>query len=182
MQLWKGNACETRCLCLQYFHSTKLDSIDQEMTVLRIPTLILTLVLALLVAACVAIPTKNEPAAYTQSIVQDAIYRYDRDGREAAFEYYSSADNVDGPWYVFIVGEEGRTIAHFRPELIGRDPALRVDVTGYFYGDDLLSATEEGKWVSFVFYNPATDEDTRKHVWIVRHDGLLFGSGWYEKE
>ena len=21
-----------------------------------------------------------------------------------------------------------------------------------------------------------------KHSWIVRHDGLFFGSGWYEKE
>ena len=65
--------------------------------------------------------------------------------------------------------------------MIGRDPALRVDVTGYFYGDEILSATEKGKWVSFVFYNPNTGEETLKHVWIVRHDGLFFGSGWYEE-
>ena len=25
-------------------------------------------------------------------------------------------------------------------------------------GDDILSATEKGKWVSFVFYNPNTGE------------------------
>ncbi|MCY4410102.1 MAG: cache domain-containing protein [Caldilineaceae bacterium] len=142
----------------------------------------LFLVLALLVAGCVAIPTKNEPAAYTQAVVQDAIRLYNSEGLQAALDHYSSPDNVDGQWYVFIIGEDGRTIAHFRPELIGRDPALRVDVTGYFYGDDLLSATEKGKWLSFVFYNPDTDEETLKHAWVVRHEGLYFGSGWYEEE
>ncbi len=148
----------------------------------RVSTLFMTLALALLVAGCVAIPSQNEPAAYTQSIVQDAIRRYDRDGREAAIAYHSSADSVDGQWYVFIIGGDGYTIAHHNPEIIGRDPALRVDSTGYFYGDDLLSATEAGKWVSYVFQNPETGEDRRKHTWIVLHDGLFFGSGWYEEE
>ena len=148
----------------------------------RFAPLFLILVLALLVAGCVAIPTKNEPAAYTQAVVQDAIRLYNSEGLQAALDHYSSPDNVDGQWYVFIIGEDGRTIAHFRPELIGRDPALRVDVTGYFYGDDLLSATEKGKWLSFVFYNPDTDEETLKHAWVVRHEGLYFGSGWYEEE
>ena len=182
MQLWKGNACANGGLWLHCCQSSITDSIDKEMTVLRYPTLILTLALALLISGCVAIPTKNEPAVYTQSIVQDAIRRYDRDGRQAAIEYYSSADNVDGQWYVFIIGGDGYTIGHYNPEMIGRDPALRVDVAGYFYGDDILSATEEGKWVSYVFHNPDTDKETRKHTWIVLHDGLFFGSGWYEEQ
>ena len=59
--------------------------------------------------------------------------------------------------------------------------ALRVDSAGYFYGDDTLSATEAGKWVSYVYRNPETGEEARKHTWVVRHDGLFFGSGWYEK-
>ena len=89
---------------------------------------------------------------------------------------------MDGQWYVFIIGEDGYTIAHYRPESVGRDPALRVDANGYFYGDDILSATEVGKWVSYVHDKPDTGEVTRKHTWVVRHDGLFFGSGWYEKE
>ena len=43
----------------------------------RSAALTLILALSLLVASCVAIPTKNEPAAYTQSIVQDAIRLYE---------------------------------------------------------------------------------------------------------
>lgn len=142
----------------------------------------LTLALALFITGCVAIPTKNQPAAYAQSIVRDAIHRYDHDGRQAATDYYSSAENVDGQWYVFIIGADGYTIAHHNPNFIGRDPAQRVDSTGYFYGDDILSATEDGKWVSYVLNNPATGTETPKRTWIVRHDGLFFGSGWYEEE
>ncbi len=142
----------------------------------------LFLVLALLVAGCAAIPTKNEPAAYTQAVVQDAIRLYNSEGRQAAIDHYNSVDNVDGQWYVFIIGEEGYSIAHHDPEILGRDPALRVDSTGYFYGDEMMSATEAGKWVSYVFTNPDTGEETLKHTWMVRYDGLIFGSGWYEKE
>ena len=75
-----------------------------------------------------------------------------------------------GPWYVFIVDEAGYTIAHPRPEIIGRDPSLRVDATGYFYGDDLRAATEDGTWSSYVFLNPATGAEELKHTWAVKRD------------
>lgn len=140
------------------------------------------LTLALLIAGCVAIPSKDEPAAYAQTLVQDAIRLYNQEGRQAAIDHYSSEKSVDGQWYVFIIGEDGYTIAHYRPESVGRDPAERMDADGYFYGDDILSATDAGKWVSYVHDKPDTGEITRKHTWIVRHDGLFFGSGWYEKE
>ncbi len=148
----------------------------------RSAALTFALALTLLVAGCVAIPTKNEPAAYTQAVVQDAIRLYNSEGRQAAIDHYSSADNVDGQWYAFIIGEDGHTIAHFSPEIKGRDPALRVDSTGYFFGDDMLSAPEEGKWISYVATNPDTGNEALKHTWMVRYDGLIFGSGWYEKE
>ena len=73
----------------------------------RTAALTLTLAVALLVAGCVAIPTKNEPAAYTQSIVQDAIRLYSQAGRQATIDHYSSAENVDGQWYAFV-----RQVAH----------------------------------------------------------------------
>lgn len=136
--------------------------------------------LALFVAGCATIPTQDEPAAYTQLFVQDAIRLYNREGRQAAIDHYSSAESLKGQWYVFIIGGDGYTIAHHNSESVGRDPALRVDSTGYFYGDDILSATEAGKWVSYVHRSPETGEERRKHTWVVRHDGLFFGSGWYE--
>lgn len=151
-----------------------------EKNVIRCAPLIL--ILALFVAGCVAIPSKNEPAAYTKALVQDAIRFYNQEGLQAAIDHYSSPEIVDGPWYPFIIDEDGYTIAHFNPAIRGRDPALYVDSSGYFFGDDLMSATEAGIWISYLATNPETGTEMRKHTWLVRYDGLIFGSGWYEKE
>ena len=91
--------------------------------------------------------------------MSQALNLYDALGLEAAVEYYSSKESVDGQWYVFIVDVEGYTIAHHNPVFLGRDPSLRVDATGYFYGGDLLGATETGRWVDYVLVNPETGDD-----------------------
>ena len=49
----------------------------------------------------------HDDGQYTKSLVEEAIRRYDRDGRQAAIEYYSSGESVDGQWYVFIVDGNG---------------------------------------------------------------------------
>ena len=122
----------------------------------------------------------TDPASYTQSVVESAIERYEAEGIEASIAYHNDPDNTDGQWYVFIIGADGYTVSHYRPEFIGRDPSLRVDATGYFYGDDILSADENGKWVSYVFISPTSGEHESKHSWIVRRGDYFFGSGWYE--
>ena len=126
-------------------------------------------------------PSKENPATYTQAFVERAIDRHNTEGLQATLDYYNSPESVNGPWYVFIINEAGITIGHHNPKFRNRDPSLRVDVTGYFYGDDLLAADENGRWVSYVFLNPSTSEQETKHTWAVRHGGLLFGSGWYER-
>ncbi len=125
-------------------------------------------------------PRKSDAPAYTKAVVQQALNLYDALGLERTLAYYNSRESVDGQWYVFIIDQEGITIGHHNAMFRGRDPSLRVDATGYFYGDDLLSATEAGRWVDYVLLNPATGDDRQKHTWAVRHDGLLFASGWYE--
>ncbi len=125
-------------------------------------------------------PGKSDTPAYTRALVGQAIDLYNAIGRQDAVAYYNTTESVDGQWYVFIVDESGYTIAHHNPMLRGRDPSLRVDAEGYFYGDDLLGATESGRWVDYVLLNPETGDDRQKHTWAVRHDGLIFASGWYE--
>ena len=125
-------------------------------------------------------PSKSDKPAYTQAFVQKAINLYEAIGRDATVAYYNTRESVDGQWYVFIVDEDGYTIGHHNSMFIGRDPALRVDSTGRFYGDDLLSATEAGRWVNYVLLNPETGDERQKHTWAVRHDGLIFAAGWYE--
>ena len=125
-------------------------------------------------------PSKSDAPAYTKSFVQQSLALYDALGLDAAVEFYGSKESVDGQWYVFIIDGNGYTIAHHNPMFLGRDPSLRIDATGHFYGDDLLSATETGHWVDYVLINPETGDDRQKHTWAVLHDGYIFASGWYE--
>ena len=126
-------------------------------------------------------PTKDEPGAYTKSVVEEAIRRYERDGLQPTVDYYNSAESVDGEWYVFIINGEGYTIAHHNPKFRNRDPSLRVDSKGRFYGDELLGTTEDGRWVDYFLENPETGEEAQKHTWAVKRDGMVFASGWYER-
>ncbi len=125
---------------------------------------------------------KSDPAAYTQAFVAQALRLYDAIGREATFAYYNTLESVDEDWYVFIVDENENTVVHAtRPEIRGTSPKTRVDVRGKAYGEDLFAATADGIWVDYYFLNPATGYEEQKHAWAVRHDGLIFASGWYER-
>lgn len=126
-------------------------------------------------------PSKDRPAQYTQSLVQEAIERYDREGGDAVIKYYNKPEIVDGQWYVFIINEDGISVAHpIRKDFIGTDRSQAKDVNGKPYGQELVAATEQGRWVSYVFENPSTKELQQKQTWVVKHNGLIFGSGWYE--
>ena len=123
----------------------------------------------------------SAPAAYARALVEQAVARYDTIGKDATLAYYNDPASVDGQYYVFMVDSADlRSIANgARPDLVGNIPD-RIDPTGYYYGKDLEEATEAGNWISYVILNPETGEQQRKHSWITLHDGLVFGSGWYE--
>ena len=127
-------------------------------------------------------PTKGDRPGYTVAMVEEALQRYEAEGREATVDYYNTPESVDGEWYVFIFDESDRLIAHANPDLLGMDlkEELGLDVTGYRFGDLMLTATEEGIWVDYLFLNLATGNQEYKHSWVVKRDGLLFGSGWYQ--
>ena len=125
-------------------------------------------------------PSRDEPASYTQYVVRQTIDRYRRDGHQATLDYVNSAESVDGQWYPYIINEDGYTVGHHNASFRYRDPSERVDSTGYFYGDELLGAGDDGVWVTYLLLNPDTGREQKKHTWVVLHDGLIFGSGWYE--
>ena len=130
------------------------------------------------------VDVKADPASYTKVYVYTAIQQYDAEGRDSALAYYNAMESVEGEWYLFVIGENDEIIVHPTvPTNIGQDikGPLGTDITGYNFGADLLAATEDGRWVDYVFLNPANDNEEQKHAWVVKHDGLIFGSGWYER-
>ena len=140
-----------------------------------------------------SIPPKSAPAEYTKFFVNNAISRYETQGLEATLAYYNREESIDGQWYVFIIDENDLVVGHPDPDRLGLDLKgwVGLDANGYNFGPEMLSATEEGKWVSYVYKNPQKNPGTGsispedlsdvdlKNAWIVRHDGLLFASGWY---
>ena len=136
------------------------------------------------------LPTKCEPAAYTVAHVEAAITRYRAEGREAALAWHSDPANNDGRWYTFIVDPAaGRIVAHPAEVFVGYDVvngAVSFDDSGWYYMADLLRATEDGIFVRDTLLVPPADEINPFHAieeirqsYAVRHDGLIFISGWY---
>ena len=126
-------------------------------------------------------PPRSDEAAYTQWFVRQAVERYDATGRDATLEYYNDPASVDGQWYVFVVNSDGILIGHpTRPDLRDTSTAARLDVFGKPYGQEIVAATADGRWVDYYFDHPDTGRPEQKHSWVVAHDGLFFGSGWYD--
>ena len=137
-------------------------------------------------AAIASIPPRSAAAAYTRFFVESAIARYEAQGLEATLAHYNSPQSVDGQWYVFIIDANDLVIAHPEPDRLGLDVNgwVGTDVNGYHFGPEMLSATEDGKWVSYVYRNPerggiGAGDFELKNVWVQKRDGLLFASGWY---
>ena len=145
---------------------------------------------------------QGNPAAFTKDFVQAALDRYDRDGREATLAYYNDPASVEGQWYMFIIDENDLFVSHpAMPELIGRDVKTIVGSDGYELGKEIATATEDGHWIHYLWPHPTRsphlnpcshpdlcpapvgaceEEEAPKRSWVIRHDGLIFGSGYYE--
>ena len=94
--------------------------------------------------------------------------------------------SVNGDLYLFVLDENYEVIVNPAfPGNIGMDirGALGTDITGKNYGAEFVTVDEAGKWIDFVHQNPADDFNyQRKRAWTVRHENLIFGSGWYERD
>ena len=128
--------------------------------------------------AVVAIPPKSSPDKYTKFFVDNAIGRYEAEGLDAAVSHYNGVESVDGQWYVFILDDKGKVISHYDSHLIGEDlrGPLGTDANGYNFGQEMLSATEGGKWVSYVYKNPDAASISPANLSNV---DLKNAHGWY---
>ena len=123
---------------------------------------------------------REDLADFTLDYVQKAIAMYDREGREATIAYYDSRESVDGEFYLFLIDENDRYIAHpIFPHLKGTDIKDVVDTDGYELGEEIAKATEEGHWVDYLWPNPVINLKEPKSTWAIRHDGIIFASGYY---
>ena len=124
---------------------------------------------------------ETDPREYTLRYVHRAIERYDRDGLESMLNYYNSVASFEGQWYLFATDENDVYNVHpLLPHLRGIDINGIFDSTGFELGKALAQATEEGVWVEYLWPHPVTLRESPKISYAVRHDGMLFASGYYE--
>ena len=121
----------------------------------------------------------ESPAMSVQRVVEETVSLYESEGEEA-FAIINAMRSTD-PRYPFVIDYETQAmVAHAAiPQLVGVD--ARTIVTPDRSHEEILADLERdgGTWVEYRFPNPATGEEERKITWLLLHDGLVFGSGYY---
>jgi len=121
-----------------------------------------------------------DPREYTVEYVQRAIERYDRDGLDSLKAYYNSVASFESQWYLFVMDVDDIYIIHpFLPRLIGTDIKDVVGSDGFELGKEIAKATEAGHWIEYLWPHPVTLKEVPKIGYAVRHDGMIFASGYY---
>ncbi len=122
----------------------------------------------------------EDVAESTREYVRKAIAKYDEDGLEATIAYYNRQDSLEGQFYLFLIGADDNYLVHpIFPHLIGTDIKEVVGSDGQELGKEIARATEEGVWVEYLWPHPVSRKEQQKVTWAVRHDGLIFASGYY---
>ena len=122
----------------------------------------------------------EDVAGSTKEYVNKAIAKYNDDGLDAVIAHYNSQDSLDGQFYLFLIGADDNYVAHpIFPHLIGTDIKDVVGSDGQELGKEIAQATEDGIWVEYLWPHPVSRKEQQKVTWAVRHDGLIFASGYY---
>ena len=125
-------------------------------------------------------PSKDRPAEFTQAFVLQAE-RYEETGKEATVASYNTKESVDGQWYVFIMRTRPSSLMTPNPALVGKHSSQALGPNSYPTGSAVAASAEDGAWFDYTYANPASGVVETKHSWVVTHDGITFGSGWYGK-
>ena len=123
---------------------------------------------------------RQDVEASTKEYVNTAIARYNEEGLDSTIAHYNSQDSLDGQFYLFLIGADDNYLAHpIFPHLIGTDIKDVVGSDGQELGKEIAQATEGGIWVEYLWPHPVSRIEGEKVTWAVRHDGLIFASGYY---
>ena len=122
----------------------------------------------------------EDVADSVKGYVDKAIAKYQDEGLDALISHYNGQDSLDGQFYLFLIGEDDIYLAHpIFPHLIGTDIKDVVGSDGQELGREIAQANEEGVWVEYLWPHPVSRKEQQKVTWAIRHDGMIFASGYY---
>ncbi len=126
------------------------------------------------------VETKNHQLA--KQVVSILIDTYEKSDKElSALDIYLDM-NINSKYkrYGFVIDfDTKKIVSHPNADLIGQDSFALINASESM--ESILENLEEGDghWVYYNFTNPATEQDEPKTSWFKLHDGLIFGSGFY---
>jgi len=117
-----------------------------------------------------------------KNLVTQVIKKYDKEGKDlSALENHLDFNvNSNTKRYAFVIDMNLTTIvAHPNSELIGQDSFALINASES--KESILEnlKNNDGHWVHYNFTNPETEMVEPKTSWFKLHDGLIFGSGFY---
>lgn len=124
---------------------------------------------------------KQSETQIVRELVYGSIDLYDLIG-EDAFEQINTNDKFrNGDVYVFVLDKQGIRIAHGgNPDLIGLQTP---NFPNNKIRDIILdSANEDGAWIKYQRALPDSHTVHTKNSFVVEHDDLIFGSGYYVED
>ena len=119
-----------------------------------------------------------------QALTYGQILEYTNKGKVAAFADLNTIPAEPVPTYVFVADPDtGETVAqNVNPDHIGVSDwgAISSALPVADILDEIGTGT--GAWASYTHTNPVTGDVESKRTWLVMHDGLVFGSGYYSSD
>lgn len=104
---------------------------------------------------------------------------------QAAFlqlvQFYNTAESIDGERYVFLVAPNGSIVADATmPKLIGTNISDLQASDVPDLGQQIAAVQEGGElWLSHMWNNPVSEKEERKHTYVTKFRGVIYGSGYY---
>ena len=124
-----------------------------------------------------------------QAVVYANIVEYNTNGRDAALGAIGTIPERPITAYAFAVDPQtGTTVAQGVDPALTGSPLLPVAdwdaITAVLPTETIMSTITDapGMWVNYQHTNPVTGEIETKRTWLVLHDGLVLGSGYYASE
>ena len=119
-----------------------------------------------------------------QAATYGQVLEYNNKGRDAAFAALNTISGEPVSTYVFVVDPATGTVQaqNVNPDLIGMSDWDVISST--LQVDDILNEIGRGTgtWASYTHTNPVTGDTEGKRTWLIMHDGLVFGSGYYSSD
>ena len=117
-----------------------------------------------------------------QAATYGQILEYNNKGRDVTFNEINTIPDEPVSTYVFVADPAtGAVLAQsVDPDLLGRTSDWDA-ISSTLPVDDILAKIGRGTgmWVNYHLVNPETANVEDKRTWLIMHDGLVFGSGYY---